>query len=79
MAWALDDGVAEEAVSIWTVLETDGDVPVALLPSWYQPAPMRRSHVLTGWRRRLAITTVIAFIAIDAFGLCSTYGYIEFA
>ena len=75
--WALDDGVADDAVSVWSVLETeDGDV--ALLPAWYQPAPARRA-LLTGWPRRIAIFTAVAFIAIDAFGLCSTYGHIVFA
>lgn len=77
MRWALDDGVADDAVPISMVLT--GDDAVALLPAWYQPAPMRRRKLLTGWRRWLVIVTVIAFVAIDAFGLCSTYGYIEFA
>jgi len=77
MTWALDDGVAEDAVSVWDVLDLDDDVE--LLPSWYQPAPMRRSRLLTGWPRRIAIATIVAFIAIDAFGLCSTYGHVVFA
>ncbi len=77
MAWTLDDGVADDAVSVWSVLESDEGEP--LLPNWYQPAPMRRERLLTGWQRRVAIGTVVAFIAIDAFGLCSTYGHIVFA
>ena len=77
MPWAIDDGVAEDAVSVWTVLDADEDV--ALLPQWYQPAPMRRARLLTGWPRRIAIATIIAFVAIDAFGLCSTYGHIVWA
>jgi hypothetical protein len=77
MAWALDDGVAEDAVSVWDVLDVDAET--ALLPSWYQPAPMRRRVLLTGWPRRVAILTIVAFIAIDAFGLCSTYGHVVFA
>jgi hypothetical protein len=64
-------------VSVWTVLDLD-DEP-ALLPGWYQPAPMRRARLLIGWQRRVAIATVVAFVAIDAFGLCSTYGHIVFA
>jgi hypothetical protein len=75
--WTIDDGVADDAVSVWSVLDVDDEV--ALLPDWYQPAPMRRAHLLTGWPRRIAIATVVAFIAIDAFGLCSTYGHVVFA
>jgi hypothetical protein len=66
-----------DAVSVWEVLDVD-DEP-ALLPEWYQPAPMRRRRLLTGWQRHVVIGTVVAFIAIDAFGLCSTYGHIVFA
>ena len=76
MRWALDDGVADGAVPVWSVLDVDDEV--SLLPSWYQPAPARRA-LLTGWPRRVAILTAVAFIAIDAFGLCSTYGHIVFA
>lgn len=68
-----DDGVADDAVSIWTVLDLDEEV--ALLPEWYQPAPMRRAR-LTGWQRRLAIATIVSFVAINAVGLCSTYGHV---
>lgn len=77
MAWALDDGVAADAVSVWQVLELDEDSE-ALLPAWYQPAPARRP-LRVGWQRRVAIATIVAFVAIDAFGLCSTYGHIVFA
>jgi hypothetical protein len=77
MAWALDDGVAQDAVSVWDVLELDDEVE--LLPRWYQPAAMRRPRVLTGWPRRIAIATIVALVAIDAFGLCSTYGHVVFA
>ena len=66
-----------DAVSVWDVLEVDDDAP--LLPEWYQPAPMRRAVLLHGWRRRVVLVTIIAFVAIDAFGLCSTYGHIVFA
>lgn len=62
---------------MWNVLDCDEEA--LLLPHWYQPAPMRRAHLLTGWQRRVAIATVVAFVAIDAFGLCSTYGHVVFA
>jgi len=51
----------------------------ALLPEWYQPPAMRRAELLHGWRRRVVLGTVVAFVAIPAFGLCSTYGHIAFA
>jgi hypothetical protein len=70
----VDDGVADDAVSIWTVLDLDEEV--ALLPAWYQPAPMRRSRLLTGWPRRVAIATIVSFVAINAAGLCATYGHV---
>lgn len=77
MPWAIDDGVADDAVSVWSVLDLDDD-EVTLLPEWYQPAAARR-RLLTGWPRRIAILTIVAFVAIDAFGLCSTYGHVVFA
>jgi hypothetical protein len=48
------------------------------LPEWYLPQPMRGVR-LSGWRRRVAVLIVAAFIAINAYGLCSTYGWIELA
>ena len=44
-----------------------------LLPAWYMPAPTTRRR-LTGWRRRVALLSISSFIAINAYGLCSTYG-----
>jgi hypothetical protein len=69
--------VSADAVSVWEVLEPSDDTQ--LLPEWYQPTAMRRSVLLHGWRRRVVLVTIIAFVAIDAFGLCSTYGHIVFA
>jgi hypothetical protein len=50
--------------------------PGALLPSWYMPAPGGSVRVGRGWRRVVAITVIAAFLAVDAVGLCSTYGWI---
>jgi hypothetical protein len=66
----------ESSAGTWEVLDADDDV--ALLPQWYQPTPMR-GRLLTGWQRRIAIATIVAFVDIDAFGLCSTYGHVVFA
>jgi hypothetical protein len=50
-----------------------------LLPSWYMPAPGGAVRVGRGWRRVVAITGIIAFLAVDAVGLCSTYGWLTIA
>lgn len=46
------------------------------LPAWYM-APVMARH--SGRRRKAIILTVIgAFLLIEAFGLCSTYGQFPF-
>jgi hypothetical protein len=69
-----DTVVPDDAVPIWDI---DGDGG-ALLPAWYMPLPMA---VGRGGRRRrvVAIVVVAAFLAINAFGLCSTYGLVTLA
>ena len=72
-----EPALTADALSVWDVLDTESAEP--LLPEWYQPSAMRRSMLLYGWRRRVVLITIVAFVAIDAFGLCSTYGHIVFA
>lgn len=43
-----------------------------LLPSWYMPAPMVRAG--SRWRLPVVMAIVAAFVIIEAFGLCSTFG-----
>jgi hypothetical protein len=46
------------------------------LPDWYM-APVMARH--SAGRRRLVILAVVAaFVLIEAFGLCSTYGQVPF-
>jgi hypothetical protein len=45
------------------------------LPDWYMGAPVTARPHLTGWKRSVAYTLVIAFLLINAAGLCSTYGW----
>jgi hypothetical protein len=45
-----------------------------LLPSWYMPSPSGGVGAQPGWRRRVGIVIVVAFLLINAAGLCSTYG-----
>jgi hypothetical protein len=74
-----DATVPADAVSLWE-LTGAGFCPGAL-PGWYMPAPMQPRH-LTGWRRRLLrwnVALIIAsFVAINAAGLCNTYGQLHF-
>lgn len=67
-----DQAVDEDAVPIDVYL---GSTPGAL-PEWYMAPVTTR---FTGRLGRAVILTVIgAFLLIEAFGLCSTYGQIPF-
>lgn len=47
-----------------------------LLPDWYMPAPLALRR---DWRARVAAAVVVAAIlAINAAGLCVTYGRVTF-
>ncbi len=61
---------AADAVPLATYL---GDDP-GLLPTWYMPTPMTR--IRPRWRTPVVVAIVAAFVAIEAFGLCSTFGQI---
>lgn len=71
-----DSIVPEGAVCLWD-LTGHAAQP---LPAWYMPAPM--GGTLSGWRRRFArfnVALIVAsFLAINAYGLCNTYGQIHF-
>ncbi|MGP8059322.1 MAG: hypothetical protein ACLP9C_06785 [Acidimicrobiales bacterium] len=47
------------------------------LPNWYMPPAM--GHRGGRWRGPVIVAVVAAFLIIDAFGLCSTYGQLVFA
>jgi hypothetical protein len=74
-----DAPLAPDAVSIWSL---EGDSAEArpdsghdgLLPEWYMPITGAAGTHLEGWRRRMAWMLVIAFFAIDAVGMCTTFG-----
>jgi hypothetical protein len=60
--------LAPDAVPLHVYLELSGGP----LPDWYMPQITARH---SGRRRRLIIVALIgAFLLIEAFGLCSTYG-----
>jgi len=70
---ALDD----KAMPFWDYV---GREQVEPLPSWYMPTPMR-PRTIAGWRLvvvRCGVASVIAsFVAINACGLCNTYGQLH--
>jgi hypothetical protein len=77
-----DAGVDADAVPLSDYLRSADDSAGGddgLLPEWYMPAPMQGAPRLRGWRRRVAILVIVAFLLIDAYGLCSTYGSVVFA
>jgi hypothetical protein len=47
------------------------------LPTWYMPAVMSRTSGT--WRAPVVLAIVVALLAIDAFGLCITYGQLVVA
>ena len=55
----------------------DGTFP-ELLPSWYMPTPASGARAPCGARSIVAIV-ILAFLVINALGLCITYGYLTIA
>jgi hypothetical protein len=53
-------------------LDLSAAQPGAFLPEWYMPRVMATR--VRGWRMPLVFMIVGAFLLIDAFGLCITYG-----
>jgi hypothetical protein len=77
-----DTPVAGDAVSLWDLAGgrcSPGATGTPPLPEWYMPAPMAGRRRLRGWRRWAAVVVIVAFLVIDAYGLCSTYGQIVVA
>jgi hypothetical protein len=74
-----DPELDADAVSFWAVAGPDAgrDPADQLLPEWYMPA-MTGRRVVRGWRRRMVWLIIAAFLTIDAYGLCSTYGWVSF-
>src|SRR4051794_27145645 len=78
LALAADPDVAvdDDAIPFWDLAIPATD---SLLPYWYMPSPMSGARRLRGWRRRVVIALVLAFVLIDGVGLCSTYGFVGIA
>jgi hypothetical protein len=45
-----------------------------LLPTWYMPPAMAASG--NRWRTWVVVAVIVAFVLIEASGLCSTYGQV---
>jgi hypothetical protein len=67
-----DGALSDDAVPFWQL--TGG--PLELLPSWYMPAMGGRMSRLKRWQRWTLAALVVAFVGINAYGLCSTYGFV---
>lgn len=67
-----------DAVCFWDLIEAR---PEHVLPEWYMPSPMGGTRSLFGWRRQLVrfnVGVIVAsFLAINAYGLCNTYGQLH--
>ena len=48
------------------------------LPQWYMPPTTARCGA-SRWRTPIIVAIIVAFLLIDAWGLCSTYGQIVLA
>jgi hypothetical protein len=70
-----DAPIPPDAVSFY---DLDAPAPGGVLPDWYMPAPAGAA-VRPGWRRRVGLLLVGSFLAINAAGLCSTYGHVVLA
>jgi hypothetical protein len=68
--------IPDDAVSFWDIV---GDHTEPLLPAWYMPAPSGGGGRRRRWKRVVAITLIVAFLVVDAYGLCSVYGSITIA
>jgi hypothetical protein len=49
----------------------------SLLPQWYMPGAM--SSTGHRWRTPVILAIIFAFVLIEAYGLCSTYGQVVLA
>ncbi len=70
----IDLGV--DATCLW---DLEGFASEGQLPGWYMSAPMARTQVVRGWRRRVIMIVIAAFLTIDTYGLCNTYGDLRVA
>jgi len=68
-----DTVVGADAVSLWDLDPHEGH---ELLPDWYMPSPAGGGLLARRWQRCVVLLLIVAFVAIEAYGLCSTYGQV---
>ena len=75
LALAADpDQLVDSGAIPFTIDTAGGD---QLLPPWYMPAPMARTR--NRRQTAIAVVVVVAFLLIEALGLCVTYGQLVVA
>jgi len=67
------DVADDDAVSYWEVVAPRD---LGLLPDWYMPSPSAGTRRLAGWRRHVVFAVTGSIVAINAVGLCITYGHV---
>ena len=67
--------VDADAVDFW---ELTGSAPKGVLGDWYMATAAGGTRMVHGWRRHVVVLVILAFLAIDAYGLCNTYGWVAF-
>jgi hypothetical protein len=87
----LDDPITDDELTA-LALASDPDRPLdpdavplsvylaqipGLLPQWYMPPAMASSG--SRWRTGVILAVIFAFVLIEAWGLCSTYGQVVLA
>jgi len=78
-----DDELTAQALAADPELAVDDDLPpwsptaTGLMPDWYMPASLPRHR--GGWRACVAIAVIVGLVAINAAGLCITYGHLVIA
>ena len=78
LALAADPDAAIPADAAPFVCTVDGGAD-ALLPSWYMPGGIPSARGRPRWIKVLIVVLIVAFLVVDAYGLCSTYGDITIA
>ncbi len=72
LAADIDQAIPDDAVPFDLHAQAYGD----LLPDWYMPAPAARGG---GGSRLISVVIVLSLLAVNALGLCVTYGSLEIA
>ena len=73
LAADVEQPVAHDAIPLDAYLRRAGPAP---LPEWYMPIAVRLGP--SRGRRMVVLIVVAAFLALNAAGLCSTYGALTF-